>query len=182
MVLATTARMTEIDPATISRRFNGTPHPPSRKTRSPHREVGGSSPDHHRIRSGHRRRAVPGAPTGASHRGRLPRMQVNRELRSAAGAVGAADRTRSGAEQRARTTAIPPRCRAPNGTYACARVLQACSALGGLGHAANRWYGAPSTEVPCLTFAGPAADVLLQLRLRAVSSRYSQSMTVVSVP
>jgi hypothetical protein len=41
---------------------------------------------------------------------------------------------------------------------------------------------APSTEVPCLTFAGLAADVLLQLRLRAVSSRYSQSMTVVSVP
>jgi hypothetical protein len=43
-------------------------------------------------------------------------------------------------------------------------------------------YGSPSTEVPCLTFAGPAADVLLQLRLLAVSSRYSQSMTVVSVP
>src|SRR5664280_2385557 len=37
-------------------------------------------------------------------------------------------------------------------------------------------------EVPCLTFAGLASDVFHQLRLRAVSSRYSQSMTVVSVP
>jgi hypothetical protein len=27
---------------------------------------------------------------------------------------------------------------AQNGIYGCARVLQACSALGGLGHAANR--------------------------------------------
>jgi hypothetical protein len=90
--------------------------------------------------------------------------------------------TRSGAEQRAITTAVATLGAAQNGTYACARVLQACSALGGLGHAVNRWYGAPSTEVPCLTFAGPAADVHLQLRLRAVSSRYSQSMTVVSVP
>jgi hypothetical protein len=94
----------------------------------------------------------------------------------------AIDRNREGAEQRARTTAGAILAAVQNGTYACARVLQACSALGDLGHAANRWYGAPSTEVPCLTFAGPAADVLLQLRLRAVSSRYSQSMTVVSVP
>ena len=50
-------------------------------------------------------------------------------------------RTRSGAEQRARTTAATTIAAAQNGTYACARVLQACSALGGLGHASNRRLG-----------------------------------------
>ena len=60
------------------------------------------------------------------------------EPRSAAGAVGAADRARSGAERRDRTSAVALQTAAQNGTYACARVLQACSALGGLGHAANR--------------------------------------------
>ncbi len=134
-----------------------------------------------RFRSGRRNRS--------KHGGRLPRLQsIENRARQPVLWVpptapeSAIKRTRSGAEQRARTTTVALATTAQNGTYACARVLQACSALGGLGHAANRWYGAPSTEVPCLTFAGPAADVLLQLRLRAVSSRYSQSMTVVSVP
>jgi hypothetical protein len=62
------------------------------------------------------------------------------EPRLAASAASAADRTRSGAERRARTTAIAILAVARNESYACARALQACSALGGLGHAANRRY------------------------------------------
>src|ERR1035437_1425303 len=50
----------------------------------------------------------------------------------------AIEHTRLGAEQRARTPAIAIQTAAQNGTYACARDPQACSALGGLGHAANR--------------------------------------------
>ena len=60
------------------------------------------------------------------------------ELHSTASAMAAADHTRWGAEQRARNTAVAILAAVQNGTYACARVLQACSALGGLGHAANR--------------------------------------------
>jgi hypothetical protein len=51
----------------------------------------------------------PKVPTGRSnkskHGGRLPRLQSIEPL-SEAGAVGAADRTRSGAERRDRTTAV----------------------------------------------------------------------------
>jgi hypothetical protein len=47
-----------------------------------------------------------------------------------------------GAERHARTTTGVLLTAAHIGTYACARVLQACSALGGLGHAANRRYEA----------------------------------------
>ena len=55
--------------------------------------------------------------------------------------MGTSDRARSGAEHRTRTTAVATLVGAHIDTYACARVLQACLALGGLGHAANRWYG-----------------------------------------
>jgi len=41
-------------------------------------------------------------------------------------------------KRRYRTTTVAITAAEQNGTYACARVLQACSALGGLGHAANR--------------------------------------------
>ena len=81
--------------------------------------------------------AVPGAETGASTGGRLPRLKSIETLLPA-GAVGAADRARSGAERRDRTSAVALQTAAQNGTYACARILQACTALGGLGHAANR--------------------------------------------
>jgi hypothetical protein len=59
------------------------------------------------------------------------------EPRSAAGAVGAADRARSGAERRDRTTAVNNKGPAQNGTYACARVPQALSASGSTQHVAR---------------------------------------------
>ncbi len=125
----------------------------------------------------------------SKHGGRQPQLQSieNRSRQPVlwvppTAPESAIELTRSGAEQRAITTAVATLGAAQNGTYVFARGPQAPSASGSTRHAANRWYGSPSTEVPCLTFAGPAADVLLQLRLRAVSSRYSQSMTVVSVP
>jgi hypothetical protein len=80
---------------------------------------------------------VPGAATGASTRPPAPTAK-HREPLSAAGAVGAADRTRSGAELRARTTAPGRRRAAPNGTYVFARGPQAPSAWGSTRHAANR--------------------------------------------
>ena len=43
-----------------------------------------------------------------------------------------------GTERRARTTTDTLVYEAKNGTYACARVRQACLAWGGWGHAANR--------------------------------------------
>jgi len=47
--------------------------------------------------------------------------------------VAADDHTSSGAEQRAKTTAVAIVAAAQNGTYACARVLQAYLGVGGLG-------------------------------------------------
>src|ERR1017187_4040766 len=56
---------------------------------------------------------------------------------SASGGVAAADHTRSGAEQRARTTAVAIVAAAQNGTYACVRGLEASSALACMRYAAN---------------------------------------------
>ena len=50
------------------------------------------------------------------------------EPRSATGVVGTSDRAHSGAEQRARTTAVATLVGAHIGTYACARDVQASSA------------------------------------------------------
>jgi len=50
----------------------------------------------------------------------------------------AIERTRPGAEQRARTTATAILTAAQNGTYACARGPQAPSASGSTRHATNR--------------------------------------------
>ena len=69
------------------------------------------------------------------------------EPRSAAGAMSTGDRARSDAERRDRTTADNNEGPAHIGTYACARVLQACSALGGLGHAANRRSGTRTDRI-----------------------------------
>ena len=66
--------------------------------------------------------------------------------------VSTVDRPRSGisriqpsTERRARRTTVATLATAQNGTYACARGPQACSALGGLGHAANRQRGQSSS-------------------------------------
>jgi hypothetical protein len=73
----------------------------------------------------------------SKHGGRLGWPQSTREPHAAASAIAASDHTRSGAEQRARTTAVAILAAAQNGTYACAREWQACSAPAGFGHAAN---------------------------------------------
>ena len=81
--------------------------------------------------------AVLGACNRSKHGG-LPALAAKHtELNWAAGAVAAADHTRSGAEQRARTTAVAILAAAQNGTYACARQRQACLAWGGWDHAVN---------------------------------------------
>jgi hypothetical protein len=59
------------------------------------------------------------------------------EPHAAASAIAACDRTRSGAEQRARMTAIASVAAAQYGTYACARGPQAPSASGSTRHTAN---------------------------------------------
>jgi hypothetical protein len=64
----------------------------------------------------------------SKHGGRLPRLQSIEPL-SAAGAVGAADRTRSGAERRERTTAVTSNGPANIGTSGARRaryVLRPC--------------------------------------------------------
>jgi hypothetical protein len=93
-------------------------------------------------------RAVPGAATAAPTGGRLPRLKSMRNRARQPFPWVPLTAACSGAEQRARTTTSGIVAAAQNGTYACARVLQACSALGGLGHAVLGDQGHPSAIGP----------------------------------
>jgi len=91
---------------------------------------------------------VPGACNRSKHGGRLPRLE-NIEKRARQPVLwvpptareSAIERIRSGAEQRARTTAVAIVAAAQNGTYVFARGPQAPSASGSTRHAANRQRG-----------------------------------------
>jgi hypothetical protein len=83
------------------------------------------------------------AATAADFQPRCPRnVAQNDTRRRPATARGLAPdsigRIAGSTERRDRTTTVTLQTTAQNGTYACARVLQACSASGGLGHAVNR--------------------------------------------
>jgi hypothetical protein len=92
----------------------------------------------------------------SKHGGRWPRLQSISEPRSAAGAVGAADRTRSGAERRSRSTAVAFPPAAQNGT----------SGVLADGKHARRWATLPPPRTGSVNVRGQAAGVDLQSSLR----------------